>query len=85
MHQQREVNNSFRNLCRAHSHQLNKIKIEKTKIDQMSLARVENSTAGKLLANGLKTLFRKEENKPLTKLDLQNLERRLGRYQEIKK
>lgn len=82
--------------CRVSSHKLNaKLNkeitakslasvTEKTKVDKMSFAGVGNSVAGTLAAEGLKTLFTKEENKPATKLDIQKLEKRFNRYQEIK-
>jgi hypothetical protein len=53
-------------------------------VDKMSFAGVGNSVAGTLAVEGLKALFLSEENKPATKLDIQKLEKRLNRYQEIK-
>ena len=50
----------------------------------MSFAGVGNSVAGTLAAETLKSLFTSEENKPATKSDIKNLERRFNRYQEIK-
>lgn len=50
----------------------------------MSLAEVGNSVAGNFAVEGMKSLFTKEENKPATKLDIQKLEKRFTRYQEIK-
>jgi hypothetical protein len=82
--------------CRSNSHQLKK-KLnqqlvptkttpdqESIKVDKMSFAGVGNSVAGTLAVETLKSLFTSEENKPATKSDIKNLERRFNRYQEIK-
>jgi hypothetical protein len=50
----------------------------------MSFAGVGNSVAGTLAVEALKSLFTSEENKPATKSDIKNLERRFNRYQQIK-
>ena len=82
--------------CRSNSHQLKKklnqqlvptktkTNQESIKVDKMSLAGVGNSVAGTLAVEGLKSLFTSEGNKPATKSDIKNLERRFNRYQEIK-
>tara|TARA_R110002073_G_scaffold72537_1_gene177070 strand:- start:31645 stop:32067 length:423 start_codon:yes stop_codon:yes gene_type:complete len=55
-----------------------------TKIDTMSLAGIGNATAGKLLADGLKSTFTPEDNKPATKGDLKKLkELIIPRYHKI--
>ena len=81
--------------CRVGSHRLKSItdkefvnlknipKAEKTSLDKMSWAGVGNSAVGTLAVEGLKALLLKEENKPATKLDIQKLEERFKRYQEI--
>lgn len=83
--------------CRVRSHQIKKesneeLSIIKTKsnseilkVDKMSLAGVGNSVVGTLAVEGLKSLFTCEANKPATKSNIKNLERRFNRYQEIKK
>ena len=82
--------------CRSNSHQLKKklnqqlvptktkTDQESIKVDKMSLAGVGNSVAGTLAVEGLKSLFTSEGNKPATKSDIKNLERRFNRYLEIK-
>lgn len=85
------------NSCRVRTHQLknkkpkvtevttgNNTKTDKAKIEQMSLAGVGNSLGGNLAAQGLISLFTKEENKPATKGDLATLASRLKRYHQIK-
>ena len=85
------------NSCRVRSHQLqlklkeelplikskDKGNLEKLKVEQISLAGVGNAFAGTMAVEGLKALFIKEENKPATKLDIQKLEEKFKRYQEI--
>ncbi len=52
--------------------------LSKTKIEVMSLQGVGNATAGTLLADSLKNLVTKHENKPATKGDIKNLIDTLG-------
>jgi hypothetical protein len=53
--------------------------------EQMSMAGVANATTGVFIADGLKTLLTKADNKPATKGDLKLLtERLLGRYHLVK-
>ena len=83
--------------CRVRSHQLkskkpkgeeitiaNNIKTGKTKIEEMSFAGVGNSLGGNLAAQGLISVFTKDENKPATKGDVLNLAASLKRYHKIK-
>ena len=56
---------------------------DKVKIDKMSTSGVGNATAGTLLADGLKAVFTKEENKPATKGDLGVLYDKIGRFHRI--
>ncbi|MFY9241676.1 MAG: hypothetical protein WAO74_01470 [Polaribacter sp.] len=85
------------NSCRVRSHQLknkkpkgtevttgNNTKTDKTKIEEMSIAGVANSLGGNLAAQGLISLFTKEENKPATKGDLLKLAASLKRYHQVK-
>jgi hypothetical protein len=61
------------------------IKEKTNKNESMSLSGVGNSTAGTLIADGLKSLLTSQKNKPATKSDLENLkEVILGRYHPIK-
>ena len=57
--------------------------IEKKETKKMSFAGTAESTAGTLLADGLVSLFTKEENKPATKGDLIKAISHLDRYQPI--
>ena len=53
--------------------------------EKMNLAGIGNATAGTLLAEGLKTILTKEDNKPATKGDFKKLIEALGaRYLPIK-
>lgn len=47
--------------------------LPKTKQEQISFAGVGNATAGTLIADGLKSVLTKSENKPATKKDIQEL------------
>lgn len=92
----RKVQKFCSNSCRVSSHrskmftnQQLSIKGDKAhkkelKAPKMSLTGVGNSLAGTLVAEGLKSLFTNEENKPATKLDIKKLEQKIKRYQEIK-
>ncbi|WP_299117559.1 hypothetical protein [uncultured Winogradskyella sp.] len=87
---QKYCSNSCRsNACRlrnSKNQKTNSIKPLETKVSnqaekQMSLAGVGNAAAGAMLANTIKTVFTKEDNKAATKGDLKRLtEKLLGRY-----
>jgi hemolysin activation/secretion protein len=91
----RNVQKFCSNSCRSKSyHQKTKIskavsisnletKPEKTSIDQMSLAGVGNAAAGITAVNALTAIFTKEENKPATKKDIQNLATKLQRFYRV--
>ena len=91
----RRVQKFCSNSCRVGSHQLKNRKLknglikkgsnqisEKTKIDKMSIAGVGNAAVGSLAADAVKTIFTKEENKPLTKRDLKELFLKLDEIQK---
>ena len=57
---------------------------DKTSIDKMSLAGVGNAAAGTLAINALTSLLTKEENKPATKKDINDIKNIvLQRYHEV--
>ena len=92
----RKVQKFCSNSCRVKSHH-QKIKvnnksatsnpesqIKKTSIDKMSFAGVGNAAAGVAAVSLLTHAFTKEENKPATKKDLQNLANKFKRYHRIR-
>ena len=56
---------------------------KKRSIDKMSSAGVGNAAAGIVAVDLLKHAFTKEENKPATKKDVQNLATKLQRFQRV--
>jgi hypothetical protein len=57
----------------------------KTKIESVSAHGIGNATIGTLAADGLKSLFTSQENKPATKGDLKNLTNKIiKRYHLVK-
>ena len=94
----RRVQKFCSNSCRVGSHQLknkksnielvekeSNSKLDKVKIDQMSLSGVGNSVAGILTVEAIKSLLIREENKPATKGDLKLLLSKLEQIQETMK
>jgi hemolysin activation/secretion protein len=92
----RKIQKFCSNSCRSKSHH-QKTKIskavsisnseatsQKTSIDQMSLSGVGNAAAGITAVNALTAIFTKEENKPATKKDIQNLASKIQRYHRVK-
>jgi hemolysin activation/secretion protein len=92
----RKIQKFCSNSCRSKSyHQKTKIskavnasnsetKTEEITIDKMSFAGVGNSVAGITAVNALTAIFTKEENKPATKKDIQNLANKIQRYHRVK-
>ena len=90
---QKYCSNSCRsNACRIRNSKDSKVKsvrtVNETSVkakEQMSMSGVGNAVAGTILANTIKTVFTKENNKVATKDDLKQLtERLLGRYHLVK-
>ena len=87
---QKYCSNSCRsNACRVRNSNINKIetisvmdnKLPNKSIEQMSAVGVGNATVGVILANTLKTVFTKEDDKPVTKGDIKVIIEKLkGRY-----
>lgn len=92
----RKVQKYCSNSCRSKSHhqktklnnKVNEIEKDKnttnkTSIEKISLAGVGNAAIGNAAVDLLKYAFTKEENKPATKSDIKNLEKKLNRYHKI--
>lgn len=91
----RKVQKYCSNSCRSKSHhqktkinnKVKEVKKEKkeakTSIEKVSLAGVGNAALGNAAVDLLKYAFTKEENKPATKRDIKNLEKKLNRYHRI--
>lgn len=93
----RRVQKFCSNSCRVSSHRyLNKSKtnqlsknlsnssLDKTKIDKMSLAGVGNAMLGSVASDLLQSVFTREENKPATQGQMNQLLKKIERYQEIR-